>query len=371
MKKINAILLVVGAIFIVSCQPDQQGSQLSQPVSLAVVEVPEKTVTGYISYPASLEGAVTSGVRAKVSGYITAVLVDEGEKVRKGQSLFRLETQTLSQDAEAASANVNAARVEVNRLKPLVEREIISEVQLQTAEARLAQAEAAFNSITANIAYATIKSPIDGYVGAISFREGSLVSPADPTPLTTVSDVDVIYAFFAMNERDYLDFIQKTDGENLSQKINNFPAVQLRLVNDSIYKEPGKIETVTGQVNPTTGTVKFRAAFSNPNRILSSGNSGNILVPKTYENVAVVPEAATFERQGRVYVYRVVGDTIAVETSINVVDRINDVIVINSGVKTGDKIVAEGVGKLSNNMPISPRMKDFDEVADVREVVFK
>src|SRR5690606_36851342 len=133
-----------------------------------------------------------------------------------GQPLFRLETQTLSQDAEAAEANVKAGLVEVNRLKPLVERGIVSEVQLKTAEARLAQAQAAYKGIVANIEYATIKSPIDGYVGSINFREGALVSPGDPTPLTTVSDVDKIYAFFSMNQRDYLDFIQNTESENLS-----------------------------------------------------------------------------------------------------------------------------------------------------------
>src|SRR5690606_29496448 len=130
-----------------------------------------------------------------------------------------------SQDAGAAEANVNAARVEVEKLKPLVEKGIISPVQLETAKARLAQAEASYKSIMASIGYATIKSPVDGYVGAIPFREGTLVSPADPTPLTTVSDVDEVYAFFSMNERDYLNFLQTAEGNTLSEKIRNFPPV--------------------------------------------------------------------------------------------------------------------------------------------------
>ncbi len=161
-------------------------------------------------------------------GYITQVLVDEGEKVSKGQTLFKLETEALSQDAGAARANVNAAQVEVDKLKPLVEKGIISPVQLETAKARLEQAKAGYSSIAASIGYANIKSPVDGYVGAINFREGALVSPGDPTPLTTVSDIDEVYAFFSMNERDYLNFIQDAEGASLSEKIENFPPVQLQ-----------------------------------------------------------------------------------------------------------------------------------------------
>src|SRR5690606_24582612 len=182
----------------------QQGQQYAQgPLPLPVIEVPARSVTGYTSYPVSIEGTISSDVRAKVAGYITDVLVDEGQKVSKGQTLFKLETASLNQEAGAAEANVNAARVEVEKLVPLVEKGIISKVQLETAKARLAQAEAGYKSITASIGYATIKSPVNGHVGSIPFREGTLVSPGDPVPLTTVSEINEVYVFFAMNEKDY------------------------------------------------------------------------------------------------------------------------------------------------------------------------
>lgn len=369
MKRLISISLLAGALF--SCQSHPQGKQSGNaPLVLPVVEVTSQSLTSYNSYPASLEGTVTSAVRAKVSGYITEVLVDEGESVKQGQPLFKLETQSLSKDAEAAKANVNAARVEVDRLRPLVEKKIISQVQLETAKARLAQAEATYNSIAANISYATIRSPINGYVGAINFRKGALISPADPAPLTTVSDVDTVYAFFAMNERDYLNFLQKTSGETLTEKIQNFPPVRLRLVNDSVYVHDGVIETVTGQVDASTGAVKFRAKFPNPARLLASGNSGNILIPQVNEG-PVVPEIASFERQGRVYVYKVVGDTVAVETSINVKDRVNNLIVVGSGIKAGEKVVAQGVGKIQDNTPIQPQPVDYEQIANSVNVVFK
>ena len=371
MRKITFIGTFLCAFMAISCQDQQIGQQQAGATPFPVIEVPVRTVTGYTSYPVSIEGTVSSAVRAKVPGYITQVLVDEGQKVNKGQTLFRLETESLSQEAGAAKANVNAAQVEVDKLKPLVEKGIISPVQLETAEARLEQAKAGYSSIAASIGYANIKSPVDGYVGAINFREGALVSPGDPTPLTTVSDIDEVYAFFSMNEREYLNFIQSAEGEDLSEKIDNFPPVQLQLVNDQIYSESGEIETVTGQIDPTTGTVSFRAKFPNPNRILASGNSGRIRIPRTYEDVPVVPESASFEQQGRVYVYGVQGDSLAISVPIQVIDRVQNLIVVREGVKAGDMIVAQGVGKLRNNTPIVPQPVSFDSIATSIKPIFK
>ncbi|HET8884903.1 MAG TPA: efflux RND transporter periplasmic adaptor subunit [Salinimicrobium sp.] len=372
MKKIKFFGFFLTAILMMSCGKDQNGQQQAQgPVPYPVIEVPTKTVTGYTSYPVSIEGTINSAVRGKVPGYITQVLVDAGQQVRKGQLLFKLETQSLSQEAGAARANVNAAQVEVDKLKPLVEKGIISSVQLETAKARLAQAQAGYNSIAASIDYSNIKSPVDGYVGTINFREGTLVSPNDPTPLTTVSDIDEVYAFFSMNERDYLDFIQNAEGETISEKIKNFPPVELQLVNGEIYKHEGTIETVSGQVDPSTGTVSFRAKFPNPNRILANGNSGNIRIPKVYEDVPVVPESSTFEQQGKVYVYQVQGDSVAISKVVDVRDRVNNLVIISGGIAPGEKIVAKGVGKLRNSTPIAPQPVAFDSIAQPYETVFK
>lgn len=372
MKKQSYLGLVVSLFLLAACHNNQQGQQHVQSVMpYPVITVPLKTVTGYTSFPVRIEGTINSIVRAKVSGYITNVMIDEGQKVAKGQTLFKLETQTLTQDAGAAKANINLAQVEVEKLQPLVEKNIISNVQLATAEAKLAQAKANYNSIIASINYATIKSPVNGYVGAIPHREGALVGPSDPIPLTTVSVTDEVYAFFSMNESDYLDFIQNTEGNDLTEKINNFPPVELELVNGTIYEQKGKIETVTGQINPSTGTVSYRATFPNPNRLLANGSSGKIRIPKTYQDAVVVPESATFERQGRVYVFKVLGDTLAVSSTVKVKDRVDNLAIITSGIDAGDKIVAQGVGKIRNNTPIVSQSVPFDSIANSLTVVFK
>lgn len=369
MKSISFIGLFAGLFLVASCQNNELQVAEQTPV-YPTVEVPVMNITGYTTYPVRVEGKVNSAVRAKVSGYITEVLVDEGQKVSEGQVLFKLETASLTEQAEAAAANVNVAQVEVNRLEPLVDQGIISSVQLETARARLAQAQASHNSIAANIDYAEIKSPVDGYVGSIPFRQGALVSPGDPNPLTTVSDIDDVYAFFSMNERDYLNFVMTTEGETLTDKIRNFPPVELELVNGEVYDIEGEIQTVTGQVNTQTGTVSFRASFPNPNRILANGNSGRIRIPKVHENAVVVPEISTFEQQGRVYVYRVNSDSVTVSSGIEVLDRINGMAIVGSGIQGGDQIVARGVGLIQNNTQIQPDPVSFESLTSLN-IVFK
>lgn len=371
MKATPLFILLIFSIFLQSCGGRDAGPQAPQAMPFPVIEIPLQDVTGFDTYPASIEGTVNSAVRAKITGYITEVLIDEGQAVKKGQPLFRLETLTLTQEAGAALANVQAAQVEVERLKPLVEKNIISEVQLQTAQARLNQAKASLNSIRASIDYATIKSPVNGYAGAIPYRVGALVSPADPRPLTTVTDIDQVYAFFAMNERDYLDFVLNAEGHTLDEKIAGFPPVRLELVNGSMYAHEGRIETVSGQVNPQTGTVRFRAVFPNANRVLANGNSGRIHVPVHYNDAVVVPEVSTFEQQGIVYVYKVQGDTTVVLTPIETTDRVNNLIVVASGITAGDKIIAEGIGKLRHGAPVIPQPIDFDSFANSLNPVFK
>jgi len=369
--KLPFVVTVIGLLLFNACTEKNQTGATRQILSLPVVEVPTKSLTGYNAYPASLEGTINSAVRAKVAGYITEVLVDEGQAVKKGQVLFRLETQALNEDAGAAKANVNAVQVEVDKLTPLVEKGIIGEVQLQTAKARLAQAEASYNSIAASIGYATIKSPINGNVGSIPFRQGALVSPSDPIPLTNVSQVNEVYAFFSLNERDYLNMLQVTKGETMEEKITNMPEVELELVNGEIYPLKGKVVTITGQVNPTTGTVNFRATFPNPGRLLSNGNSGRIRVPQPFDNVVVVPEVSTFEQQGISYVYKVQGDSLAVLTSITVKERINNLVIVSSGLNAGERIVYEGTGKLRDKTPIKPQLVPFDSIAQTLKVAFK
>jgi membrane fusion protein (multidrug efflux system) len=190
---------------------------------------------------------------------------------------------------------------------------------------------------------------------------GSLVGPTDQTALTTISDTSGIFAYFSMNEKEYFDFLEKSPGASMPEKIKNLPMVELQLANGSLYPEKGRIEAITGQIDPTTGTIQFRVAFTNAQKLLSNGNSGTIRFPQHYDNVLVVPESATYEQQGIVYVYKVDKDT-AKNVVINVIDRIDNLALIKSGVSKGEIIVAAGIGGLKPGTAVKPKKVKMDSL---------
>lgn len=373
MKKKN-ISLLIALIFtfsaLQSCGDKEDQSQAAPIMPFPVINVPTKNVTSYESFPVKIEGEINSDIRPKVSGYIKKVYVEEGEVVRKGQQLFELETQSLSQDAQAAKASVNAAQVEVDKLKPLVEKNIISNVQLETAKARLQQAQSAYNGVIANINYAHVKSPVDGVVGSINFREGSLVSAQDPTPLTKVSSIDKVYAYFSMNEKDFLDFIASIEGKTLQEKIKKLPNVKLQLANNSVYEKEGEIETIAGDINQQTGTISFRALFDNSAGLLRNGSSGTLLIPRIFENALVIPAESTFERQGKKFVFKVVEDSL-VETPISLQAEADNYYVVESGLEKEETILAKGLNKVRAGSKIKPMPTAVDSIINSFEPVFK
>lgn len=377
----NTILAVLSVVVFVSCGGNEAPQEEARPYP--VVEVESRDIQSYQTYPTSIEGTNNNDVRAKIQGYISQVLVDEGQRVSKGQVMFRLETNSLSQNASAAQsgvaaarARVEAAQVEVNRLKPLVEQNIVSNVLLETAnvnllqaQSELEQARANHKSITANVDYSVIRAPIDGVVGKINLRSGALVGPADLTPITTVSDVRELYAYFSMNEAEYINFLYETEGNTLEEKLANVPLVELAMANGRIYEEKGKISTVTGQINPQTGSIQFRVSFPNEKRVLTNGNSGTIRIPKTYKNVLVIPETGIFEQQGKVFAYTVKNDTVKL-VEVNQISRIDRLVLVESGLKQDDIIVASGVASLRSNNVIQPTKTVTDSIINNIQPIF-
>lgn len=393
--KNRLLMILFSSLAVLSCKKGDEKKDGPKPYPVVAVEA--KNVTGYDEYPASIKGVINNDVRAKIQGYITQVLVDEGQYVTAGQPLFRLETNALSETADAAKsgvsaaqanvqasrAAVSAAQVEVNKLKPLVEKNIISNVQLQTAVANLAkaqaqlsqavasqqQASASYKSAKASVDYSIIRAPISGVVGKLPLKVGSLVGPSDATALTTISDTRSVYAYFSMNEKEYLNFLEKSVGATVPEKIRNLPLVELKLANGSLYPEKGKIEVTTGQIDAATGTIQFRVGFSNPTKLLSNGNSGTIRFPKFYNNAIVVPETATYEQQGIVYLFKVEKDT-AKNSVIEVQDRVNNMVVVKSGINKGEKIIAAGIGGLKPGTAVISKPVKFDSLVQSVKPIF-
>lgn len=358
MKRISITSFIV-ALVLVSCgKKEEQQMPPQGPAPFPVETVAKQDATVYQEYTANLEGQQNVEIRPKVNGFIQKIYVDEGQMVKKGQLLFKLETQTLSQDAGAARAMVQAAQVEVNRLKPLVDRKIISNVQLETANAKLAQAKSAYGSIAANIGYGTITSPVNGVVGSLPYREGSLVSATSEMPLTTVSDSKIMRAYFNLNEKQLLHFNKTFKGANTVEKLKNVPEVSLLLVDDSEYAIKGKIVTINGLVNPQTGTTEFRAEFKNPEALLRSGSTGIVRLPIEQKDVILVPQNAVFEMQGKQLIY-VVGEGNKVKATIITTNGVSGLnFIVTDGLKEGDVIVVEGASKLRDDTEIIPQPKN-------------
>ena len=361
----NFIQPIAGAmlcIFLFSCggKNAQNGSGMVR--EYAVMTLQPDSMEWYSNYPAAIKGKRDIEIRPNVSGFITDLRVDEGSVVRKGQVLFVIDTvpykaalKVAETNVEVAKASTETARLTVENKRELQRRDIISEYDLQMAEnsyasakAQLAQAEAQLVNARNNDSYTRVISPLDGVVGEIPFRVGSLVSPSSATPLTTVSDNSEMYVYFSMTERQILELVAQYGAENFLQKL---PTVSLKLSDGSIYPLKGRIETVSGIIDTQTGSSNMRATFENPNRLLRSGGSGVIMIPMKNDHAILVPQKATYEIQDKKFVLNDDSTVTSTEITIASIDNGKEYMV-TSGLKAGDRIVTEGVNTLKDGMTI-------------------
>lgn len=363
-------LLVATAALFTGCsgKSGQQGMQMPAP-EIATITLAPAQANLETTFPATIQGKTDIAIRPQVTGFITKVHVDEGDRVRKGQILFTLDQVQFQAAVDQAKAQVNSAQTAVNTArmtanskKALLDKNIISEYEyqlsqnsLQQAEAQLATAKAALVNAQKNLAYTTVTSPSDGVVGSIPNREGSLASPSSAQPLTTVSDNSQVYAYFSLTEKDLL--AMTNDGSNsLDAAIKSMPEVHLRLSDGTTYPLPGKVATVSGVIDNNTGSSSVRALFNNPQGVLRSGGTGVIVMPSDRSDALIIPQKATFELQDKKFVY-VVNDSNKVVSTPITIDPVNDgkTYVVTSGLKAGDRIAIEGVGtRLQDGVVINP-----------------
>lgn len=372
MKKIlprTAILIAVPLIFS-SCNTNPtQAVATEKPQDYPVMTVRPESAMLHMDYPARLEGRQNIEIRPKVDGFIAKIYIEEGSVVRKGQPLFSIhapqyeqEVKTATAAIKSAEAEMNLARMQVEKTVPLEKEGIISSYELKSAEytlhareAALAQAEASLANARTNVGYTYIISPADGVVGLIPYKTGSLVSSASPQPLTTVSDIGEMVAYFSWNEKQYLDFTYSHNGAQLSEKVKAIPPVQLILANKQEYAPKGRIESVGGIINTTTGSIPVRALFPNPARLLRTGASGLIRIPTHLKEAILIPAKATFELQEKTFVYTVKKDGAVQSTEIQIQSTTPDGrYVVSNGLTGGEQVVTEGLPSLKDGMRIRP-----------------
>lgn len=364
MKKIA--LWVLTAVMLTSC--GSKSNKMGEASNDFAVETIQTTTADLkTSYPATIKGMQDIEIRPKVSGYLVKLLVDEGATVRKGQPLFLIDSEQYRATVKAAKAQIRVCRANiatqkltVDNKRMLFKQNIISSYDLKMAEntlasyeAQLAAAEAQLQSAQDNLHWCTVTSPADGVVGSIPYRVGSLVSGQSAEALTTVSNISKMYVYFSMTEKQLLALTREAGGVNAA--IKKMPAVSLVLSDGTTYSQSGTISTVSGVIDPSTGSVQMRATFDNAQHILRSGGTGSILIPTHASDAIMVPQSATFDVQDKKFVYVVNADKTVATREITVLPQNNgQTYVVASGLRAGERIVVDGVNQLKNGQKINP-----------------
>ena len=366
MKRTAIVILMLCGLLLTSCK---EGAKTA-PKGETFYETLEITLgdrTLSTGYSAAISGVQTVEIRPQVSGMITDILIEEGESVRKGQVLFIIDQTPYKAAYEIAVANVKSAEASLSTAKliyesnkKLYEQDVVSEFDLMTAQNDLTDAEARLTLCKAeevnasnNLSYTEVRSPVNGVASMIPYRVGALVSSSITQPLVTVSDDSRVYAYFSMAENQMLDMVKQYG--SLKEAIKQMPEVELVMSNGDLYEHTGKINAISGTISESTGAVSIRAVFSNRNHLLRNGGSGTIIIPVSIKDCIAIPQAATFELQDRIFVYKVV-DGKASATEIHVTPQNNGIeYIVTDGLEVGDIIVAEGAGLIKEGTIIKSK----------------
>ena len=375
MRKLTLALFAGLSLLATSCKEAAKSTPKGETY-YETLEVSLSSRTLSTGYSAAISGVQTVEIRPQVSGMITEIMIEEGESVRKGQVLFVIDQTPYKAAYEIAAANVKSAEAALstaqliyNSNKNLYEQDVVSEFDLMTAQndltdaqARLALCKAEEVNASNNLSYTEVRSPVNGVASMIPYRVGALVSSSISQPLVTVSDDSKVYAYFSMAENQMLDMVQQYG--SLANAIKQMPEVELTMSNGQKYQHTGKINAISGTISESTGAVSLRAVFDNRNHLLRNGGSGTIIIPMTINDCIVIPQAATYELQDRIFVYKVV-DGKASATEIHVAPQNNGTeYIVTGGLAVGDVIVAEGAGLIKEGTPIVSKPAKTEEGAE-------
>lgn len=362
-------------ILLVACKNEKP----EQIMALSALKIDTVTAVTANNYIGSIEGKVNVEISSQVEGLLQEIYVDEGQFVRAGQPLFKIDPSAYQEALNDAVANENIeraklknARLEIDRIQPLIDNEVISPVQMEIvrsnyeiAKASLARASAAVASAQIRLGYTTIIAPVQGYIGRFSKRIGNLVTRNEKEPLTVLTDVSDVYVYFSMSETDYLFFTEgkkvrniKTDDDSTTVALGSImPQATLLLADGSEYPEKGIIDAVSGQVNRNTGSIFLRASFPNSQDIVRSGNTGTIQIRNSQKGVILIPQEAVTTIQDKRFVYALNDSSKVVLKPVEVGRTVNKSYIVTKGLNIGDVILTTGFNRVREGMKVKPIFK--------------
>lgn len=378
---VKTLLNLITVLFLLSIfescgsRPSSDEEDPSKRLSLPVFLVDTGTALTVSDYLGTIEGKVNVEIRPQVEGILEKIYVDEGAYVKQGQNLFKINELPYREALKNAVAEETVekakqknAQLEVESLKPLVDNDVISDVQLRTAQAnfevakaQVAQAATAVATAKINLGFTTIKAPSSGYIGRIPKRIGNLVTKGDAQPLTILSDTREVYVYFSMSESDFLHFTKggrSRDSTDLDHNDKLIPYVRLMLADGTEYAEKGIVDAIEGQVNRTTGAISLRASFPNPNDVLRQGNTGTLKMEERKPGVLLVPQVAAIELQDKTFVYIVTPDN-NVRMRAVILDGVSGSnYIVKEGLNPGDRVVLAGFDRLEEGLAINPQIQN-------------
>lgn len=369
MRWLNPLILVA-VVFLGACNDKKPAvtAEDTRPKVLPVTNVLVKDTNLYREYVADIQAVQNVELRARVQGFLERIYVDEGQFVKKGQILFKINDEEYRAEQAKANANLESAiaeakavELEVDRLKVMVDKKVISETELSVARAKLKavnakieQARWAKSNAELRLSYTSIRSPFNGIIDRIPFKVGSLIDHG--TLLTTVSDISEVFVYFNVSEGEYLEYVKntvaKTKGEN--------SLVSLMLADGTLYPFDGSVETMGGEFQASTGSISFRARFPNPSSILKHGATGKIRLSNTLTDAIMIPQKAVFEIQDKNFVFIVDSTNQVRMKNFIPKTRFSHYYIVESGLKSGDKIVYEGIQEIRDGMRIIPKQVRMD-----------
>ena len=372
-----ATIVIALSLLCSSCEGDKKnGKPSGSPQTYSELTLEPRSATVFNDFPATIEGIEIVQLRPMVDGYLEKIYVPEGANVTKGQLLFKIQNPvydeavvTAKAAVQSAQANVDAAKMNVEKVRPLVEKDIVSKYELESAQyslqgmiAALDQANAALRNAETNVGYTTLRSPITGVMGTIPYKIGDLISSTTSSPLTSLARIDQVYAYFALSEKQLLGLSNRVPGATLQDKLDHLPAVSLVLADDSQYPQKGKLETASGMITTSTGTVSLKAQFQNPTGLIRSGASAVVRIPRTIDTALLVPQSATYQLQDKVFVYQVVEGNRVISMPVTATAT-NDgkYLLVTQGVKRGDKILLNGFN-LRDSTVVIPQPVNADSL---------
>jgi membrane fusion protein, multidrug efflux system len=359
MKNLLLFISLFAAVAFTACnhkKEEKKEEAAKLPVTTPILM--DTTLTK--DYIAEIQSLQNIEVRARVKGYLEAIKVDEGQRIEAGQMMFTIRSREYEAELAKCQAKVNTMELEMQNVRTLAEKNIVSQTELALSVAKLNEAKAEQGIAEAELTFTKIAAPFSGVVDRLKFKVGSLID--EGTLLTSLSNNRDVYAYFNVSEREYLDF--KAKGKDKEKT-----SISLMLANGQPHKYKGTIETIEGEFDKNTGSIAFRAKFPNPDLLLKHGETGKVQLPVVLNSAIVIPQKATFELLDKVYVFVVDKDNVVKSRNIIVKQKLSNLYVIESGLALTDKILLEGVQTVKENDKIEMELLPAKEVIEHLQLI--